>query len=102
MKFTLPKVEGQIMASHKGIATGAMVSGLRAQDIDKKPLLIRKIAPGELAAFKRGEGVIIGKRMADKMRLAVGDDLTLISPRRARNDRGAGAKGEGLPRGGNL
>jgi lipoprotein-releasing system permease protein len=43
-------------------------------------LLIKKIDFAELAAFKRGEGVIIGKRMAEKMRLHIGDDITLISP----------------------
>ena len=68
------------MASHNGIATGAMVAGFREQDIEKKTLLEKKIAADELAAFKRGEGIIIGKRMAEKMRLKIGDDLLLISP----------------------
>ncbi len=80
VKIVLPKVEGQIMASHSGVATGAMVAGFRAGDIEKKPLLTKKILPEELAAFKRGDGVIIGKRMAEKLRLRVGDDVLLISP----------------------
>jgi lipoprotein-releasing system permease protein len=80
VKIVLPKVEGQIMASHSGIATGAMVAGFHAGDIEKKPLLTKKILPEELAAFKRGEGVILGKRMAEKLRLRVGDDVLLISP----------------------
>jgi lipoprotein-releasing system permease protein len=80
VKIVIPKVEGQIMASHDGIASGAMVSGFRLQDIEKKTLLKEKIAPAELKAFGRGEGVIIGKRMAEKMRLNVGDDMLLISP----------------------
>lgn len=80
VKSAIPKVEGQIMASAGGTSVGAMVSGLRAEDLEKKPLLIRKIATEELEALKRGEGVIIGKRMAEKMRLHVGDNITLISP----------------------
>lgn len=80
VKIVLPKVEGQIMASYGGVSTGAMVAGFREQDIEKKPLLTKKIAADELAAFERGEGVIIGKRMAEKMRLKVGDNLLLISP----------------------
>ncbi len=80
VKLALPKVEGQIMASYNGIATGAMVAGFRANDIEKKPLLVKKIAGEELAAFRRSEGIIIGKRMAEKMRLKTGDDLLLISP----------------------
>lgn len=80
VKTVLPKVEGQIMASHDGIASGAMVSGFRLPDMEKKPILVQKIAKDELAAFGRGEGVIIGKRMAEKMRVNIGDDLLLISP----------------------
>ncbi|MEQ1790262.1 MAG: lipoprotein-releasing ABC transporter permease subunit [Rickettsiales bacterium] len=80
VKIVLPKVEGQIMASYKGTSTGAMVVGFRSQDIEKKPLLANKIAAEELAAFKNGEGVVIGKRMAEKLRLKIGDDLLLISP----------------------
>ncbi len=80
VQTVLPKVEGQIMASHDGIASGAMVSGFRLPDIERKPLLMKKISDGGLEAFGRSEGVIIGKRMAEKMRLNIGDDLLLISP----------------------
>lgn len=80
VSFAIPKVEGQIMASHNGIATGAMVAGFRNQDIEKKSLLVKKIATNEMEAFKRGDGIIIGKRMAEKMRLNIGDDLMLVSP----------------------
>ncbi len=78
--LALPKVEGQIMASHNGVASGAMVSGFRADDIDKKTLLTKKISTGGLEEFKQGEGIIIGSRMAEKMGVRIGDDLTLISP----------------------
>lgn len=76
----LPKIEGQVMASANNIASGAMVAGFRASDIAKKPLLVKKIEQNALDAFARGEGVIIGKRMAEKMRLSVGDSIMLISP----------------------
>jgi len=77
---SLPKVEGQIMASYRGQAAGAMVAGLRAQDLAKKPLLVSKIVAGDIEAFKRGEGVALGSRMAEKMGIQVGDSITLISP----------------------
>ena len=80
VKAALPKVEGQIMASYKGRSTGAMVIGYRNDDLKNKDLLIKRIVAGDVGAFERGEGVIIGKRMAEKMGLLVGDDITLISP----------------------
>ncbi len=80
VEMALPKVEGQIMASHNGVAGGAMITAFRAQDIDKKSLLVKKIEASELESYKRGEGVIIGKRLAEKMRLNIGDDVLLISP----------------------
>lgn len=80
VQHAMPKVEGQIMASHGGHAIGAMVAGFRPQDLQKKTLLVKKIVAGDISALERGEGVIIGRRMAEKMGIAPGDAITLISP----------------------
>jgi len=76
VKSVMPKVEGQIMASYKGQATGAMVAGYRYDDLKQKNLLVKKIIAGGIT----GQGVVIGSRMAEKMGLQIGDELTLISP----------------------
>lgn len=76
-----PVVQGQVMASHKGAAVGSMVSGMRADDVRAtKKLLLQKIDAGDFAAFERGEGVIIGSRLAYRLGVSVGDAITLISP----------------------
>lgn len=80
VKSALPKVEGQIMASYKGSATGSMVVGYRFDDLKMKPLLVDRLVEGDLGALQRGEGIVIGQRMAEKMGLRLGDSLTLISP----------------------
>ncbi len=80
VKSAIPIVQGQVMASGKGQAAGAMISGIRPEDIQYKPLLAKKITQGDLSAFTRGEGVVIGQRMAERMGLKVGDSITLISP----------------------
>lgn len=80
VKDALPLVKGQVMLSANGIAQGAMVNGIRAGDIEQKPLLTQHILVGDLAAFKRDEGVMIGSRLAHKMGLQIGDSLTVISP----------------------
>lgn len=75
----LPKVEGHIMASYKGAATGAMVAGYRYRDLERKPLLLARLE-GDAQALERGDGIIIGGRMAEKMGVMPGDAITLISP----------------------
>jgi lipoprotein-releasing system permease protein len=75
-----PKIEGQIMASYRGRALGAQVAGYRVEDLHTKPLLLDKITGGDIEAFKRGEGVVMGSRMAEKMGIHVGNSVTLISP----------------------
>lgn len=80
VESAVPKVEGQIMASAHNTATGAMVAGYRSDDLQYKPLLIDKIVDGDIGDLERGEGVVIGQRMAERLRLGVGDTLTLISP----------------------
>ena len=76
VKSAMPKIEGQIMATFKGQSTGAMVSGYRYEDLQKKDLLVKRIVEGKVT----GDGVVIGRRMAEKMGIRIGDDLTLISP----------------------
>lgn len=80
VKAAMPKVEGQIMASYKGTATGAMVAAYHNEDLKQKELLRTRIVAGDMGAFERGEGIVIGRRMAEKMGLHLGDDITLISP----------------------
>jgi len=76
VKTAVPKVEGQIMASHNGAATGAMVSAYRSDDLATKELLTKRITQGAVSP----DGVVIGERMAQKLGLQLGDDITLISP----------------------
>lgn len=76
-----PIVEGQVMATAKGVANGALVRGLHEEDFRLRPLLIDNIVSGGLDGFEDGKGVIIGSRMAQAMRLRPGDKLTLVSPR---------------------
>lgn len=81
VKSVLPIVEGQVMiSSPRGGAQGVMVNGIRAQDLAAKPLLSDNVSEDGLAAFKAGNGVMIGSRLATKMGLSVGDNVTLISP----------------------
>ncbi|MEZ2130283.1 MULTISPECIES: lipoprotein-releasing ABC transporter permease subunit [unclassified Sinorhizobium] len=79
--LALPLVEGQTLASGKGGAgTGALVRGIRPDDLAKLKTVSSNIKSGDLVGFAAGQGVLIGSRMADQLGLGVGDQITLISP----------------------
>ena len=76
-----PLIEGQVMVSAKGVAKGALVRGIRAEDLAKRKIVATNIKQGSLADFKGDDVVIIGSRLAQNMAVRVGDKLTLISPK---------------------
>jgi len=74
-------VEGQVMASANGIAKGAIVRGIRAEDLAKRKIVADNIVQGSLEAFKGDNVIMMGARLARTMGVTVGDDVTLISPK---------------------
>ncbi len=81
VSYALPIVEGQTLASgNRGAGTGALVRGVRPEDVDKIKLVAGTVKFGSMEAFKAGEGVAIGSRLAENLGLTVGDNITLISP----------------------
>lgn len=77
----MPQISGQVMASTRGISSGALVRGVRGEDLAAREVISENIVQGSLPAFARGDGIMIGVRMAQRFGLRVGDDLTLISPK---------------------
>ena len=79
--YAIPLIEGQALASGRsGPGGGALVRGIRAEDLAKIELVSDNVRFGSLVGFATGEGVAIGMRMADNLGLAVGDPLTLVTP----------------------
>jgi lipoprotein-releasing system permease protein len=79
----IPLVEGQALASSPFHAGGVLVRGLREQDLKQLPAIGPNIKFGTLEGFDAGQGVIIGKRLADQLSVRAGDQVTLVSPRGA-------------------
>src|SRR5690242_16501151 len=74
-----PLVEGQVLASTPKTSTGALVRGLRADDIAGQPLLANGIAKEALDQLS-DDSVILGWRLLDKLGLQIGGNLTLLVP----------------------
>lgn len=80
VKSVRPMVEGQVLVSVNGAASGAMVRGMTGEDFATKPILSTGIEEGNLSDFK-DNNVAIGAEMARRMGLRLGDSLTLLSPK---------------------
>lgn len=75
-----PMVEGQVLVSVNGTANGAMVRAMSREDFATKPIISNSIIQGQLTNFS-GEQVAIGKNMAERLNLRIGDDITLLAPK---------------------
>ncbi|WP_315923634.1 lipoprotein-releasing ABC transporter permease subunit [Mesorhizobium sp. SP-1A] len=81
VKYALPLIDGQVLAQgNVGSGTGALVRGIRPEDLSRISLVANNVKQGSLKEFGGTEGVAIGTRMAENLGLGVGDSITLISP----------------------
>jgi lipoprotein-releasing system permease protein len=78
--LALPLVEGQAFASSPYGSSGALVRGIRGQDLERLPGVAGHITQGSLAGFDEGQGVAVGSKLAEHLSLRVGDKLTIMSP----------------------
>jgi lipoprotein-releasing system permease protein len=79
--MAIPMVEGQVLAQGVGdSSTGALVRGIRADDLSKMKSVSGHIQSGDLVGFASGSGVAIGSRMAEQLGIQVGGTITLTSP----------------------
>ena len=73
-----PLIEGQVLVSLRGTASGALVRGMLRDDFATKPILSESIKEGELTNFQ-GNKVAIGTEMAKRLNLKLGDSFTITS-----------------------
>ena len=83
VRLAAPIVEGQALASSPFNSAGVLVRGIRAGDLTKLGSIANNIKQGTLEGFDEGQGLAIGRRLADNLTLHAGDNITLVSPRGA-------------------
>ena len=59
------------------------VRGIRGDDLASLPSIGNNIKQGTLEGFDQGQGIVIGRRLADQLAIHAGDMMTLVSPRGA-------------------
>ena len=79
----IPMVEAEAMALGQGI-TGAIVRGVRPEDLKRMRTVVDNIHPGTIQGFGEGDYggdlVVVGSRLAAQVDVRPGDPLTLVSP----------------------
>jgi len=83
IRLAAPVVDGQGLASSPYNASGVFIRGSRADDLNNRTSIARNIKQGSLEGFDEGQGIAIGRRLADTLSLHAGDMITLISPKGA-------------------
>jgi lipoprotein-releasing system permease protein len=69
-----------LASGNVGAGTGALVRGIRGEDLGKLEIVAGNIREGSIVGFDASEGVAVGKRMADSLGLVLGEIITLVSP----------------------
>jgi lipoprotein-releasing system permease protein len=83
VKFALPLVEGQVMVTTSSNSGGALVRGLRENDLKLLKAVADNIRFGTLDGFDDEPGVALGSRLAHELSVKVGDEISLLTPRGA-------------------
>ncbi|MEM9107125.1 MAG: lipoprotein-releasing ABC transporter permease subunit [Pseudomonadota bacterium] len=77
----IPFVDGQALVSgYRDVGTGALVRGVRTEDLDKLSGVTDDLPESDLVGFAAGDGLLVGSRLANSLGVGVGDSVKLISP----------------------
>jgi lipoprotein-releasing system permease protein len=80
-------LERQALITANNQTRGALLRGVRPDDLKARDLVARNIVHGDLGAFGTKPGVVMGDRLRQSLNLQAGDKVTLVTHRV--NDNGA-------------
>ena len=83
IRLAAPIVEGQALATSPFGATGVMVRGMRSADLTNISSIAQNIKQGTLEGFDEGQGLAIGRNLAEALSLRAGDTITIVAARGA-------------------
>ncbi len=77
----VPQIQGQVMVTSGPRALGGLVRGVRRETLERRALIADNIEPPDSLADFEGENVVVlGNRLARRLGLGVGDEVTLVTP----------------------
>ena len=97
VSLAIPMVEGAAGVSSPYGQSGALVRGIKQEDIVKLPGIAGNVKQGTLDDFDTTGGVAIGRRMADALSLRVGDTITILTAKGAQTPFGIAPRIKSYP-----
>jgi len=76
-----PTVEGQVLINTEGASFGALVRGLKSDDLKALTTVSSKLSEGAMEGYDDGNSIIIGKRLSERLGLLPGMNVTLVAPK---------------------
>lgn len=76
----IPMLEQHTLITVKDHFQGAIVHGMNFNDLKTQSLVGQKVITGEIPIMADAKGVGIGKLMAEKYSLDIGDQITFVNP----------------------
>lgn len=74
-------LERQALVTAGNQTRGALVRGVRPEDLQARDMVSRNIVHGDLGAFGTRPGVVMGERLRQTLNLRAGDKITLVTHR---------------------
>jgi lipoprotein-releasing system permease protein len=75
-----PRVDGDVLATAARYSVGAKALAVRQEDLEANRLVAGHIVGGSLDKFSGKSVVAVGSRLAERLHVKVGDNVTLIQP----------------------
>ncbi len=79
----VPLIEGQVMVSSPFQASAGLVRGMTEAGIARLPLIHDNVKAGGFKGFDKQRGIAIGTRLAEALRVHIGDKISIVTPRGA-------------------
>jgi lipoprotein-releasing system permease protein len=78
-------LERQALVTANGQTHGAVLRGVRTEDLLSRDIVTKNVVRGALGAFDTRPGVVIGERLRQSLNVQIGDKITIVTQRMNEN-----------------
>jgi lipoprotein-releasing system permease protein len=72
-------LERQVLVAANGQTRGALLRGVRPEDLMSREIVTKNVVHGELGTFGTRPGVVMGERLRQALNVRAGDKVTLVT-----------------------